>query len=145
MMKLFAPLPGTPRHPFTPIPGSILLIDPDESLRRSRALLLSTLGFAVQSIASYADLCTIPVSSRFQLAVISLDPGESAVESIAVLVRHQWPHATILLLGSITGDFYDALYDEILDPSFAPSALLDVSSRLLASHGATPAVRQHLY
>jgi len=111
--------------------GSILLVEPNEQLRQSRALLLSILNLPIQTAVGYSEVCSISASGIFSIIAISLNPQQMEAAKIATYARRQWAAAKILLLGRLTGDFDDPLYDDIVDPSFNPSALVETTKRLL--------------
>jgi hypothetical protein len=116
--------------------GSALVVEADVTLRQSRVLLLSTLSIPVQTATGYCDVCNLPVGICFSLIVISLNPDQGEAEKIAEYARRVWPVAKILLLGGLTGDFADPLYDDVVDPRFDPLALVNTSRRLLKDLGA---------
>jgi hypothetical protein len=111
-------------------------VEADSVLRESRALLLSTFNIPIQKAAGYCDVCGLSVSTSFSLVAISLAPNQNEAATIAAYVRRQSSSAKILLLGRLQSEFDDPLYDDIVDPSFNPSAFLDVSKRLLLATGA---------
>jgi hypothetical protein len=120
--------------------GQILLVDADTSLRASRVALLSGFNIPVQQIAGYADLCGLSESGSFSLAVISLSYSQNEAVKIAEYVRRHWPAARILLLGILSTDFDDPLYDDIVD-RFNPAAFVEASRRLLTASGTNIPVR----
>jgi hypothetical protein len=67
----------------------------------------------------------------FSLVAISLAPSQEEARTIAAFVRRQWSSAKILLLGRLQSEFDDPLYDDIVDPCFNSSAVLDAGKRLL--------------
>ena len=115
----------------TRAPGPILLVDTDPTLRHSRAMLLSTFNIPVQNVACYTDVWRLPDSAFFSLVAISLAPSEKEAAKVAEHIRRHWPAAKILLLGTLSTEFDDPLYDDIVDVSFNPSALIGASERLL--------------
>jgi hypothetical protein len=119
--------------------GPILLVDEDQELRQSRAALLSIFNIPVQQSTGYTDVCGL--SGSFSLVAISLLPSQDEAARIAEYVRRHWPSAKILLLGRLSTDFDDPLYDDIVDARFNPSAFVDVGERLLKALGATLPVR----
>jgi len=120
--------------------GPILLVDKDPELNQSRAMLLSALKISIEKAAGYCDMCDLSKRTSFSLIVISLSPDQDEAAKIATYVRGQWPSAKILLLGGLQGDFDDPLYDDIVDSSFNPSALVDASKHLLNALGANLSV-----
>jgi hypothetical protein len=125
--------------------GSILLVEPDKQLCQSRALLLSILNLPIQKASGYSEVCSIPTSAVFSIIAISLNPREVEAAKIATYARGQWAAAKILLLGRLTEDFDDPLYDEIVDPNFNPAALVEAAKRLLKDLGANPPERSESY
>lgn len=115
----------------TPTLGSILLVEAEPVLRESRAQLLSTLKLPVLTASGYREVYRFPDSPSISLAAISLLPSEAEAQKLAAHVRTQWSSAKILLLGTLSGEFDDPLYDEIVYPGFNPSGLLEASRRLL--------------
>jgi hypothetical protein len=145
MIKPFVSDPPRVNPPVAPSLPSILVVDSDESLCQSRALLLANLGRPIHRAAGYPDVCSLSPTECFALVLISLLPSQHEAERIAAYARRQWPGAKLLLLGKLQGEFYDALYDEVLEPLFDPVALLQVSKLLLASSGAKHHQRWELY
>jgi hypothetical protein len=121
--------------------GPILLVDGDPGLRQSRAALLLGFNIPVKQIAGYTDVCELSESSSFSLVVINLAPAQEEAGKIAEYVRRHWPEAKILLLGRLSIDFDDPLYDDIVDARFNPSAFVSMTERLLTALGATLPVR----
>jgi hypothetical protein len=115
----------------------ILLVDGDPSLRPSRAALLSRFNIPVKQVAG----CGLSEPGSFSLVVISLALPQDEAGKIAEYVRRRWPAAKILLLGRLSTDFDDPLYDDIVDASFNPSAFVEASERLLTALGANLPVR----
>ena len=125
--------------------GSILLVEPDEQLRQSRALVLSILNLPIQQASGYSEVCSIPASTIFSIIAISLNQREVEAAKIATYARMQWAAAKILLLGRLMEDFDDPLYDEIVDPNFNPAALVEAARRLLKDLGANPPQQSESY
>ena len=71
--------------------------------------------------------------SECRLVAISLDVSEREAALIAAHVRHTWPAAKILLLGSPSAWFDDPLYDDSVMPSYNPAGLVEAAKRLLRS------------
>jgi hypothetical protein len=114
-----------------PVLTTILVVEADYILRQSRALLLLTLDLPVQKAVGFSDVCELSASTNVGLVAIGLAPKQSDAEKIAAYVRKCWPNAKILLLGRLTDDFYDPLYDEIVDPSLNPSGVIEASRHLI--------------
>ena len=110
--------------------GAVLLVERDLALLQSRALLLSTLNIPVHKAAGYSDITSIWDGASFSVVIINLAPSHVEAAKIAAHVRHKWPSAKILLLGNLTWEFDDPLYD-VVDPSYSPSAFVDGTKRLL--------------
>jgi hypothetical protein len=115
--------------------GAVLLVEADFALLQSRALLLSTLNIPVHKATGYSDVTSIWDGASFSVVIINLAPSHVQAAKIAAHVRHKWPSAKILLLGNLTWEFDDPLYD-VVDPSYSPSAFVDGTKRLLGM--ATP-------
>jgi DNA-binding response OmpR family regulator len=106
-----------------PIRG-ILLFEPDSHLLETRSLLLDAEHLRVIGFSSYSDILPLAANTKPSLAVLGLFPHERAAGDVATLVRHQWPHIPILLLGVPTDGFDDWLYDEYLAYGWRPPELL---------------------
>ena len=111
--------------------SSILLVEADPELRDSRRLLLSTLHHPVLAVGAYVDVCRLPPDSNCCLVAIDLTPSEHEAARIAEHARRTWPNAKILLLGRPTKDFDDPLYDDVVNPHFNPSGVIESADRLL--------------
>jgi hypothetical protein len=129
----------------SPVLGLILLVESGTALCQSRAHLLSALSLPVQKAAGYCDVCGRSGGAPFSLVAISLAPNQAEAEKVVTYVRRQWSSAKILLLGRLSGDFDDPLYDEIVDASFNPSAFVEASKGLLRDLGATLSVHRESY
>jgi hypothetical protein len=103
--------------------------------------LLSGFNISVQQAAGYTDVCGLSEPGSFSLVAISLAPSQDEAVRIAEYVRRHWPAAKILLLGRLSTDFDDPLYDDIVDARFNPSEFVDASERLLTALGANLPVR----
>ena len=121
--------------------GAVLLVEPDSHLRQSRALLLSALSLPVHKAAGYSEVTSIWDGMSFSVVIISLAPSHVEAAKIAAHVRHTWPSAKILLLGNLTWEFDDPLYD-VVDPSFSTSAFVDAVKRLTGVGQANFSVRR---
>jgi hypothetical protein len=111
----------------------ILLVDADPELRSSRRGLLASVDHSIVAAASYADVCRLSHKSECRLAAIDLDPSEREAALIATHVRHTWPAARILLLGTPSAWFDDPLYDDSVVPSYNPAGVVEAAKRLLMS------------
>ena len=117
--------------------GAVLLVEADFALLQSRALLLSALSIPVHKAAGYTEVASIWDGASFSVVIINLAPSHVQAAKIAAHVRHKWPSAKILLLGNLTWEFDDPLYD-VVDPSYSPSAFVDEIKRLLGMTGSNP-------
>jgi DNA-binding response OmpR family regulator len=111
--------------------ASILLVEADANLRDSRRLLLGSLQHPVLAVTGYTEICTLPSDSNCCLVVIGLAPSEHEAVRVAIHSRRSWPLAKILLLGHPSSQFDDPLYDDAVDPSFAPAELIATVNLLL--------------
>jgi hypothetical protein len=111
--------------------SSILLVESDVDLRDSRRLLLCTLQHPVLAVTGYIEVCTLPSDSNCCLVVIGLAPSEHEAVRVAIHSRRSWPLAKILLLGHPSSQFDGPLYDDAVDPSFAPAELVATVNLLL--------------
>ena len=121
--------------------GAVLLVEPDSNLRQSRALLLSALSLPVHKASGYSEVASIWDGLSFSVVIISLAPSHVEAAKIAAHVRHTWPSAKILLLGNLTWEFDDPLYD-VVDPNFSASAFVDAVQRLIGVGRANFSVRR---
>jgi len=117
--------------------GAVLLVEADFALLQSRALLLSALNIPVHKAAGYSEVTSIWDGASFSVVIINLAPSHVQAAKVAAYVRHKWPSAKILLLGNLTWEFDDPLYD-VVDPSYSPSAFVDGTKRLLGITGSNP-------
>ncbi len=117
--------------------GAVLLVESDFALLQSRAVLLSSLNIPVHKAAGYAEVASLWDGASFSVVIINLAPSHVEAAKIAAHVRHKWPTAKILLLGNLTWEFDDPLYD-VVDPSCSPYAFVDGTKRLLGLTGAKP-------
>lgn len=116
---------------------SILLVDANTDLRESRRLLLQSLSLtAVDAVPRFAEVIHLIPESSFDLIVIALDPNEVEAADVAEFARHYWNKAKILLLGTLTGEWDDWIYDEIVDPHWSPSILMEAARNLLQQSAA---------
>ena len=120
--------------------GAVLLVETDFELRQSRAALLAALNLPVLKASNYSEVTSLWNGVTFSVVIISLAPSHVEAAKIAAYVRHTWPSAKILLLGNLTWEFDDPLYD-VVDPSFSPSAFVDGVKRLIGVAGANMSVR----
>lgn len=111
--------------------SSILLVEPDTDLRDSRRLLLSVLQHPVLAVSAFGELCKSPADSNCGLVAVGINAGEHEVLRIAVHTRRTWPNAKILLLGNLSGDFDDPLYDDAVSSSCNPSRIVESAGKLL--------------
>jgi len=111
--------------------SSVLLVDMDTELRDARRLLLGALHLPVLALASYVEVCKLPIDNNCSLVAISLNLSQNEVSRIATYVRRHWPSAKILLLGQLYAEFDDPLYDEVVHPYCNPSGVIDAARRLL--------------
>ena len=123
-----------PVHPGIASLGAVLLVEADFALLQSRAQLLSNLNIPVHKATSYSEVTSIWEGASFSVVIINLAPSHVQAAKIAAHVRHKWPSAKILLLGNLTWEFDDPLYD-VVDPSLSPSAFVDGTRRLLGMAG----------
>jgi hypothetical protein len=101
-------------------------------------MLLERLGVPVHTVAGYGELCALDGSEVYGLVAISLRPSQHEAERMAAFCRRQWRGAKVLLLGRLHGEFYDALYDEVLDAAFDPEGLIETSRELLGTFLGVP-------
>jgi hypothetical protein len=111
--------------------SSILLVEADQELRGSRRLLLGVLEHPVLAVSGYAEVCALPPDNNCCLVAIDISPSEHEANRIAGHVRRIWPKAKILLLGTPSGAFDDPLYDDVIDPSYNPSGVVNSAKHLL--------------
>ncbi len=114
----------------TPLPLSVLLVEPDPDLLASRALLLTCSNYVVATAGDHRTILELRWMGGIHLAVLSENLGLLGLHSAAECVRAKWPSARILILGSAPLALKDTLYDEAVDLRFQPKKLLDTLARL---------------
>jgi hypothetical protein len=115
-----------------PVPSQlrVLLVEPDQDLLASRAVLLTSSNYLVATASSHGEIFDLRRMTEIHLAVLSDTLGRSGLCSVAQDVREQWPSARILVLGTAQLVLEDHLYDEAVDHGFQAKKLLDTLARL---------------
>ena len=113
-----------------PLQLGVLLVEPDQDLRASRALLLASSDYLVATAGNHGEIFDLSLTTRIHLAVLSDTLGRSGLCSAAEYVRAQWPSARILVLGTPQFVLEDYLYDEAVNHGLPPEKLLDMLARL---------------
>jgi hypothetical protein len=101
-----------------------------ESRDAVRDVLLLRRRCRLSAAESYRDLCSVPASECFDIAI--LHPLRSRHELRISLehVRRNWPHTRILLVCANAEDVDDPLYDERVPPEMSQDAFLSVIEQL---------------
>lgn len=108
----------------------VLSIGSMESRDAVRDVLLLRRRCRLSAAESYQDLCSVPASECFDIAI--LHPLRSVHELRISLehVRRHWPHTRILLVSANAEDVDDPLYDERVPPEMSQDAFLSVIEQL---------------
>jgi hypothetical protein len=111
------------------LPSGILIVEPHPGLLAARALLLSAADcyLAVLNVRAPG---TELAGTQVKVAILSQSLGGETLESLAQDVRVYWPQAHILIFGTPSVDFADALYDTTINQHCRPEELLDALFRL---------------
>jgi hypothetical protein len=109
----------------------VLSIGSMESRDAVRDVLLLRRRCRLSAAESYRDLCSVPASECFDIAI--LHPLRSGHELRISLehVRRNWPHTRILLVCANAEGFDDPLYDERVSPDMSQDAFLSVIEQLV--------------
>ncbi len=108
----------------------VLSIGSMESRDAVRDALLQRRRCRLFAAESYRDLCAVPASASFDIAV--LHPARSGHELRISLeyVRRNWPRTRILLVCANAENIDDPLYDERVPPDMSQDAFLSVIEQL---------------
>ena len=108
----------------------VLSIGSMESRDAVRDVLLLRCRCRLSAAESYRDLCSVPASECFDIAILhSLRSGNELRISLEY-VRRNWPQTRILLVCANAEGVDDPLYDERVPPGMSQDAFLSVIEQL---------------
>lgn len=109
---------------------ALLLIEPNASECSERAAQLSQSHYCVARADNPRDIFLMRSAFSFTVAVLSDLVGCFALRASAQIIRGQWPHARILILGNAPSRFEDHLYDDAVLHKADQTQLVSVIKRL---------------
>jgi hypothetical protein len=94
--------------------------------------LLEGPGFLLSIATDYSGLRAMPEPEDFQVAILHNTLDSFELDDACRLIRHQWPHARILVIRAGEDFLEDALYDDRVIPTVAREVLLMSIDQLTA-------------
>ena len=108
----------------------VLSIGSMESRDAVRDVLLLRRRCRLSAAESYRDLCAVPASESFDIAVLHPARSEHELRISLEYVRRNWPRTRILMVSANAENVNDPLYDERVPPDMSQDAFLSVIERL---------------
>lgn len=108
----------------------VLSVGSPESCDAVRDVLLLRHKCRLFAVASYRDLCNVPASESFEIAIVHQTLSEHELLVSLEYVRRHWPSARILLITAQSEVVDDPLYDEWARPEISQDAFLSIIERL---------------
>jgi hypothetical protein len=108
----------------------VLSIGSMESRDAVRDVLLLRRRCRLSAAESYRDLCSIPASECFDIAILHPLRSEHELRISLEHVRRNWPRTRILLVRADAEAVDDPLYDERVSPGMSQDAFLSVIEQL---------------
>jgi hypothetical protein len=117
------------KKPYELLPSGILIVEPHQGLLKARALLLSAADCYL-AMMNVRVPGTELAGTQVRVAILSQTLGNETLMCLAQDVRVHWPRAHILIFGTPSVDFEEALYDSTINHRCRPEELLDALFRL---------------
>lgn len=114
-----------------PVQAGVLLVEPEVELCESRRLLLVKIAHCVDVVRGYKEVFSLHPGNGYNLIVLNARHNNQEARDVSEYVRRCWPAAKVLLVGEDCGCIDDPLYDEIVDATGNPPALMAALQRLL--------------
>jgi hypothetical protein len=114
-------------------PGNAaLLVDPDPYLLETRQFLLSSFSKSITTVRVAWDVFRLQLKPEPQIVVLSDTLGSFQLREVAEHVRHRWPRARILVVGTAVPALEDPDYDETVTADSGPTEFLAAVARCIA-------------
>ncbi len=133
----------------SPAPASILVIDDEENLRRTVAMILKRQGYLVDTAATVREARQCLKASAYNLAFLDLKLPDASGLDLLPELRSQYPGMPVLVLTAhdrleaATEAIRSGARDYLLKPVDPPTIILRVKEVLAERDGALPGKRKY--
>ena len=106
-----------------------LVIETNTTVLNARAVIVEDLGCSVWTACTSCEVFQLQLEEDPRIVVMSDALGDFHLRAVAEYVRHRWPYATIVVIGSVLQALEDQLYDESISARASTSEFVAVIER----------------
>jgi DNA-binding NtrC family response regulator len=130
------------RQPFLP-PKSILIVDEDQNLRRSLALMLKSAGYLVSTVSRACEALEFLRTGNYHLVILDITTPENRLTLLPAILCI-YPHLSVLVFTAFWSpetalEIEHLGVDAHLEKPVTPKQLLDCVETVLSQSPDTPA------